>query len=77
MELRLKDLENGSDWYVWRYYVDFVPTLVQGHLSDKFDEKEAVVFKGKLIEKLYSSWGLGRFQVSVHFFTSFRLFAKD
>ena len=28
-ELRSRDLENGSDWYVWRYYMDIVPTLVQ------------------------------------------------
>ena len=28
LELRSKDFENGSEWYVWGCYVDFVTTLV-------------------------------------------------
>ena len=57
---------------------DISPTLVQAvfafakDLDVKLDEKEIVVSKGKLIEKLYSSWVLGPIQVSIHFFTSFR-----
>ena len=28
LEPRLRDLENDSDWYVWRFYVDTVATQV-------------------------------------------------
>ena len=44
MELRSRDLENDSDWYVWRFYLDTVATQV-GRLrtlvkdiDDKLDE---------------------------------------
>ena len=49
MELRSRDLENASDWYVWRYYVDIVPTLVQRiyslvkDLDDKLDKQSATL----------------------------------
>ena len=56
MELKPKDLENASDWFMWSLYWDSVPihvkklhTLVKD-LDDKLDEKEAVVSKSNLIE---------------------------
>ena len=59
LELRSKDLENDSDWYVWRYYVDIVPTLVQRiyslvkELDDKLDEQDAILCKGKLYDLVF------------------------
>ena len=54
MELRSRDLENDSDWYVWRFYVDTVAiqvgrlrTLIKD-LDDKLDEQGASLCKGKL-----------------------------
>ena len=47
-------LENGSDWFVWRYYVDIVPTqagrlrtLIKD-LDVKLDEQGAILCKGKM-----------------------------
>ena len=58
MEIRLKDLENASDWYAWCLYWDIVPlhvkklhTLVKD-LDDKLDEEGAVVSKSKLIDRV-------------------------
>ena len=54
MDLRSRDLENDSDWYVWRFYVDAVATQVGRlrtlikDLDDKFDEQGASLCKGKL-----------------------------
>ena len=53
-ELRSRDLENDSDWYVWRFYVDAVATQVGRlrtlikELDDKLDEQGASLCKGKL-----------------------------
>ena len=54
MELRSRELENDSDWYVWRFYVDAVATQVGRlqtlikDLDDKLDEQGASLCKGKL-----------------------------
>ena len=54
MDLRSRDLENDSDWYVWRFYVDTVATQVGRlrtlikDLDDKLDEQGASLCKGKL-----------------------------
>ena len=54
MDLRSRDLENGSDWYVWHFYVDTVATQVGKlrtlikELDDKLDEQGASLCKGKL-----------------------------
>ena len=54
MELRSRDLENDSDWYMWRFYVDTVATQVGKvrtlikDLDDKLDEQDAILCKGKL-----------------------------
>ena len=54
MDLRSKDLENDSDWYVWRFYVDTVATQVGKlrslikELDDKLDEQGSSLCKGKL-----------------------------
>ena len=54
MELRSRDLENDSDWYVWRFYVDTVANQVGRlririkDLDDKLDEQGATFCKGKL-----------------------------
>ena len=54
MDLRSRDLENDSDWYVWRFYVDAVATQVGRlrtlikDLDDKLDEQGASLCKGKL-----------------------------
>ena len=54
MELRSRDLENDSDWYVWRFYVDAVATQVGRlrtlikELDDKLDEQGAILRKGEL-----------------------------
>ena len=48
MDLRSRDLENDSDWYVWRFYVDAVATQVGRlrtlikELDDKLDEQDAI-----------------------------------
>ena len=54
MDLRSRDLENDSDWYVWRFYVDAVATQV-GRLrtiikdmDEKLDEQGAILCKRKL-----------------------------
>ena len=54
MELRSRELENHSDWYVWRFYVDAVATQV-GRLrtiikdmDEKLDEQGAILRKGEL-----------------------------
>ena len=54
MELRSRELENDSDWYVWRFYVDAVATQV-GRLrtiikdmDEKLDEQGAILRKGEL-----------------------------
>ena len=54
LELRSRDLESDSNWYVWRFYVDTVATQV-GKLrtlnkdtDDKLDERSATLCKGKL-----------------------------
>ena len=54
MELRSRDLENDSDWYVWRFSVDTVATQI-GRLrtlikvlDDKLDEQGASLCKGKM-----------------------------
>ena len=54
MDLRSRDLENDSDWYVWRFYVDAVATQVRRlrtlikDLDDKMDEQGASLCKCKL-----------------------------
>ena len=54
MELRSRDLENDSDWYVWRFYVDAVATQVGRlrtlikELDDKLDEQGAILRKEEL-----------------------------
>ena len=54
LELRSRDLENDSDWYVWRFYVDTVATQVgklrtqNKDMDDKLDEQGAILCKGKL-----------------------------
>ena len=54
MDLRSRDLENDSDWYVWRFYVDTVATQVGKlrtqikDMDDKLDEQGAILCKGKL-----------------------------
>ena len=54
MELRSRDLENDSDWYVWRFYVDAVATQVGRlrtlikELDAKLDEQGAILRKGEL-----------------------------
>ena len=54
MDLRSRDLENGSDWYVWRFYVDAVATQVGRlrtlikELDDKLDEQGAILRKEEL-----------------------------
>ena len=54
MDLRSRDLENDSDWYVWRIYVDTVATQVGKlrsqikDMDDKLDEQGASLCKGKL-----------------------------
>ena len=54
MDLRSRDLENDSDWYVWRFYVDTVATQVGKlrtlikELDDKLDEQSASLCKGEL-----------------------------
>ena len=54
MDLRSSDLENDSDWYVWRIYVDTVATQVGKlrtlieDLDDKLDEQGAILRKGEL-----------------------------
>ena len=54
MELRSRDLENDSDWYLWRFYVDAVAiqvgrlrTLIK-ELDDKLDEQGAILRKEEL-----------------------------
>ena len=54
MDLRSRDLENDSDWYVWRFYVDTVATQVERlrtlikDLDDKLDEQGSSLRKSKL-----------------------------
>ena len=54
MDLRSRDLENDSDWYVWRFYVNTVATQVGKlrtlieDLDDKLDEQGASLCKGEL-----------------------------
>ena len=54
MDLRSRDLENDSDWYVWRIYVDTVATQVGKlrtlieDLDDKLDEQGAILRKEEL-----------------------------
>ena len=54
MDLRSRDLENDSDLYVWRFYVDTVATQVGRlrtlikDLDDKLDEQGASLCKSKL-----------------------------
>ena len=54
MDLRSRDLENDSDWYVWRFYVDTVATQVGKlrtlikELDDKLDEQSDSLCKGEL-----------------------------
>ena len=54
-ELKPKDLENASSWYVWSIYWDSIPIQVEklhtslNDFDDKLDEKEAVVSKSNLI----------------------------
>ena len=51
MELKSKDLENDSDWYVWRLYVETVVTQVEElwtlikEMDDKLDEQGATLCK--------------------------------
>ena len=58
MELKPKDLENASDLYAWSLYWDIVPLHVKKlhmlvkDLDDKLDEKEAVVSKCNLIDRV-------------------------
>ena len=58
MELKPNDLENASDWYVWSLYWNSVPLNVKTlqsfvkDLDDKLDEKEAVVSKSNLIDRV-------------------------
>ena len=53
-ELRSRDLENDSDWYVWRFHVDTVATQVGKlrtlikEMDDKLDEQGAILCKGEL-----------------------------
>ena len=59
MELRSRDLENDSDWYVWRFYVDTVATQIGRlrtlikDLDDKLDEQGASLCKGTLNEWVF------------------------
>ena len=54
MKLRSRDLENDSDWYVWRFYVDTVANQVGKlrilieKLDDTLDKPGASFCKGKL-----------------------------
>ena len=56
IELKPKNLENASEWYVWSLYWNTVPlhvkklhTLVKD-LDDKLVEKEAVVAKSNMVD---------------------------
>ena len=54
MDLRSRELESDSDWYVWRFYVDTVATQVGRlrtlikELDDKLDEQGAILRKAEL-----------------------------
>ena len=54
MDLRSRDLENDSDWYVWRFHLDTVATQVGRlrtlikELDDKLDEQGAILRKREL-----------------------------
>ena len=54
LELRSRYLENDSDWYVWRLYVDTVATQVGKlrtqikEMDDRLDEQGAILCKGEL-----------------------------
>ena len=54
LELRSRDLENDSDWYVWRIYVDTVATQVGKlrtqikEIDHKLDEQGAILCIGEL-----------------------------
>ena len=59
MDLRSRDLENDSDWYVWRFYVDAVATQVGRlrtlikELDDKLDEQGAILRKEELNDRVF------------------------
>ena len=59
MELGSRDLEIGSDWYVWRYYLDILTHICSKDLlfglDDKIDEQGAVPCKGKLYDRVFKS----------------------
>ena len=63
MELRSRELENDSDWYVWRFYVDAVATQVERlrtlikDMDDKLDEQGATLCKGKLNDWVFEYRG--------------------
>ena len=54
MDLRSRDLESDSDWYVWRFYLETVATQVGRlrtlikELDDKLDDQGAILRKGEL-----------------------------
>ena len=54
LELRSRDFENDSSWYVWRFDLDTAATQVGRlrtmvkNLDDKLDEQDAILCKGKL-----------------------------
>ena len=58
MELKPNDWENNSDWYAWSLYCNVVPLNVKKlhtwvkDLDDKLDQKEAVVSKSNLIDRV-------------------------
>ena len=59
LDLRSRDLENDSDWYVWRFYVDTVATQVGKlrilikELDDKLDEQGAILRKAELNDRVF------------------------
>ena len=59
LDLRSRDLENDSNWYVWRFYVDTVATQVGKlrilikELDDKLDEQGAILRKAELNDRVF------------------------
>ena len=59
MELKSNDLENDSDWYVWRFYLNTVATQVgrlrtlDKDMDVKLDEQDAFLCEGKMNDQVF------------------------